>query len=169
MHSTFGENKMDINQLDLRPAREKDRSFCYEVKKAALRSYVEPIWGWNEDEQKEFHRKDWNEQKPEIITLDGEDIGTIEIVRKEKELHLGEFYLFPKFQKQGIGSHFMDRLIQEADSKVLPTKLEVIKINPVKSLYLRYGFKDAGETKTHFLMEREPNQSCHTTPAIAPR
>ncbi len=36
-------------------------------------------------------------------------------------------------------------------------KLEVIKINPVKSLYLRYGFKDSGETKTHFLMEREPN------------
>ncbi len=169
MHSTFGKNIMDTNQLDLRPVREEDRSFCYEVKKAALRSYVEPIWGWDEQEQIEFHRKDWNVQKPEIITFEDRDIGTIEIVRNEEDLHLGEFYLFPEFQKQGIGSHFIDRLIQEADSKALPTKLEVIRINPVKSLYLRYGFKDTGETKTHFLMKREPNQAAHTTPAIAPR
>ena len=138
---------MDTSLLDLRSVSDADRSFCYDVKKAALRSYVEPIWGWNEDEQ-----------KPQIITFDGRDIGTIEIVRREKELHLGEFYLFPEFQKLGIGSHFMDRLTQEADSKALPTKLEVIKINPVKSLYLRFGFNDTGETKTHFLMKREPNK-----------
>lgn len=158
---------MDTSLLDRRTPSEEDRSFCYEVKKAALRSYVELIWGWNEQEQIEFHRKDWEAQKPEIITLEGRDIGTIEIVRREKELHLGEFYLFPEFQKQGIGSHFMDRLIQEADIKGFPIKLEVIKINPVKSLYLRYGFKDTGETMTHFLMEREPNKTPQTTSASA--
>ena len=155
---------MDSTLLALRATHEEDRSFCYAVKKAALRLYVEPIWGWNEHEQIEFHRKDWNIQKPEIITLEDRDVGTIEVIRSNRELHLGEFYLFPEFQKQGIGSHFMNRLAQEADSKHLSTKLEVIKANPVKSLYLRYGFEVTGETKTHFLLKREPNKSEQATP-----
>ncbi|GAA5496379.1 hypothetical protein Rhal01_02562 [Rubritalea halochordaticola] len=150
---------MNTTLLGLRPTCDADRHFCYAVKKAALRAYVEPIWGWDEQEQIDFHHNDWNQQRPEIITHDGRDIGTIEIVRSETELHLGEFYLFPEYQKQGIGSHFLERLVQEADAKKLPTRLEVIKINPVKSLYLRFGFQDTGETKTHYLMERSPRQA----------
>ena len=147
---------MNIALLDLRTVREEDRIFCYNVKKAALKTYVEPIWGWDENEQIEFHCNKWQAQVPEIIRLNGQDIGTIEITKQDDGFHLNEFYLFPEFQKQGIGSHFMDRLVAEADSMSLPTRLQVIKINPAKRLYLRYGFIDIRETKTHFVMERPP-------------
>jgi ribosomal protein S18 acetylase RimI-like enzyme len=126
------------------------------VKKAALRAYVEPVWGWDEIVQVEFHRKDWDERRPEIIRLLERDIGTIEVLRSGEDIHLGEFYLFPEFQKQGIGSHLLSQLAEESDSKCVPVRLEVIKINPVKSLYLRFGFEVTGETRTHFQMERKP-------------
>ena len=108
--------------------------------------------------QIEFHRKDWDERRPEIIRLLDRDIGTIEVWRRGEDIHLGEFYLLPEFQRHGIGTHFMSQLAAESDSKGVPVRLEVIKINPVKSLYLRFGFKVTGETRTHFQMERNPKQ-----------
>lgn len=151
--------KIDPRQVSLRTVTDSDRSFAYEVKKAALRDYVEPLWDWDETVQAEFHRKDWDERRPEIIRLPDRDIGTIEIWRRGEDIHLGEFYLLPEFQRHGFGSHLMSQLAAESDSKHVPMRLEVIKINPVKSLYLRFGFRVTGETLTHFQMERRPNQT----------
>lgn len=150
--------KIDVQNLALRPCGDDDRSFCYAVKKAALRCYVEPIWGWEEEVQVAFHRKDWEARRPEIIMLDGEDVGTIEVVRSAAGLHLGEFYLFPAYQRKGIGSYFMRSLVEEADRDGLPVTLEVIKINPVRSLYERFGFKITVETKTHYVMVRQASK-----------
>jgi GNAT superfamily N-acetyltransferase len=147
---------VDHTRVSLRSAGDSDRSFGFEVKKAAMRPYIEPIWGWDEVFQVEFHRADWAKQRPRIITLDGQDIGTMEVVRTDAEFHLGEFYLFPAYQRQGIGLHLLTALLREADAAQVPIRLEVIKINPVKSLYLRCGFVRTGETKTHYLMERSP-------------
>jgi len=121
-----------------------------------MRPYIEPIWGWDESFQLEYHRKDWLKQRPQIITLDGGDIGTIEIVRGEIGFHLGEFYLFPAYQRQGIGLHLMTALLRDADAAKLPIRLEVFKINPVQSLYVRCGFRITCEAKTHYRMERLP-------------
>ncbi|MBK1882085.1 GNAT family N-acetyltransferase [Luteolibacter pohnpeiensis] len=147
---------IDISILSKRLPGDEDRLICYRIKKAALMRYVESLWGWDEQLQIAFHQKDWETQKPEIITLGSCDIGTIEIIKNDQELHLGEFYLLPDYQNQGIGSHLLTLLTQEADTLALPIKLEVIKINPAKNLYLRHGFVDIGETETHFLMKREP-------------
>ena len=87
---------MKVNQrVQVRPVSEVDREFCYQVKKRALGLYIEQTWGWNESFQREFHSNDWAGSKPEVIMLDGQDIGTIEI-KKEPELYsLREFYLLP--------------------------------------------------------------------------
>ena len=147
---------IDLTKIGLRAANDGDRAFGFEVKKAAMRTYIEPVWGWDEAFQVEFHRKDWAKQRPQIITLDGRDIGTIETIRSEIGFHLGEFYLFPAYQRQGIGLHLMTALLRDADAVRLPIRLEVFKINPVQSLYLRCGFRITGEFKTHYRMERAP-------------
>lgn len=147
---------VDLSKVSLRAARDADRGFGFEVKSAALRPYIETIWGWDEPFQVEFHRTDWEKQRPQIVTLDGRDIGTMEVVRGEIGFHLGEFYLFPAYQRQGIGHHLMQQLLRDADAAKLPIRLEVFKINPVRSLYLRCGFRITGEFKTHYRMERAP-------------
>jgi len=155
--------KIDPIIVSCRTAHEEDISFAFAVKKAALRAYVEPIWGWDEAVQIEFHRRNWAERRPDIIRLIDRDIGTIQIWKRDEDMLLGEFYLFPEFQKLGIGSELMRRLVSESDSRMVPIRLQVIKINPAKSLYLRFGFRVSGETRTHFQMEKIPNQPLEPT------
>jgi len=146
------------DRIVLRPADEADRTFSWAVKEAALRPYVEAVWGWDESEQRAFHRRDWESSRPDIILLDGKPVGTIAIHREVGTggcWHFGEFYILPEFQRRGIGTRVLHDLIREAASAGFGLRLEVIRINPAKRLYDRHGFRVTGETETHVLMERE--------------
>jgi GNAT superfamily N-acetyltransferase len=147
------------DSLKTRAAAESDRGFAYEVKRAALGPYVEQVWGWDEPVQQAFHAREWDARRTDIIVIDGEDAGTVQFVRREADCLLGEFYLLPRFQRQGVGSRLMRRMLATADAEGLPVRLQVIKINPAKALYERHGFRVSGETSTHFVMERTPRPS----------
>jgi ribosomal protein S18 acetylase RimI-like enzyme len=140
--------------IHLRPAMQADKEFCYRVKKAAMSRYVAEIWGWDEAFQQEFHARDFEALRPEVVVYKGRDIGTIEISRHSDHIHLGEFYLLPDFQRQGLGTQLLQQVVDEAQSSLLPVRLEVLKINPVQSLYRRHGFVVTGQRDHHFLMER---------------
>jgi GNAT superfamily N-acetyltransferase len=144
--------------LTTRPATENDREFVYEVKRAALGPYVEQVWGWDEAVQREFHAQAWQARHPDIIVLDGEDAGTVQLVRRDADYLLGEFYLLPRFQGCGVGSRLLRRMLGRADGEGVPVALQVIKINPARKLYGRHGFRVTGQTATHFLMERAPRR-----------
>lgn len=142
--------------LLLRAASEPDRQFAYESKRVAVGPYVAQVWGWDEDFQQQFHTRDWAVRRPEIVVVDGVDVGTVQFVRREVDYHIGELYLLPEYQRRGIGSQLLRRLLSAADDEALPVRLEVIKINPARRLYERNGFQVCGETETHFLMVRSP-------------
>ena len=141
--------------LATRPATEEDRRFAFEVKRAALGRYVEQVWGWDEEVQQDFHDRHWQLRHPDIIVLDGHDAGTVQFVRREDHYHLGEFYLLPEHQGKGVGSALLRMMLARADADGVPATLEVIKINPARSLYERHGFRVCGETATHYRMMRE--------------
>ncbi|WP_161941208.1 GNAT family N-acetyltransferase [Pseudovibrio axinellae] len=69
-------------------------------------------------------------------------------------IRFGEFYLFPHFQRQGIGSQVLTHCLIVADELKLPVKLEYLYWNPVGSLYRRCGFRETGHSEIHCLMER---------------
>lgn len=142
--------------IRLRSASEQDRRFAYEVKRAALGPYVAQVWGWDEEFQQSFHSHDWTVRRPEIVVLDGVDMGTVQFVRGEADYHIGELYVLPDYQRRGIGSHLLRRFLAIADAELLPVRLEVIRINPARSLYERHGFVICGETETHYHMVRSP-------------
>lgn len=145
---------MEPHFINLRPATEADCEFCYNVKKEALGQYVAQVWGWDEEFQREFHQRDFEVTRPDIVIYQGLDVGTFEIVRQSDHFHLGEFYLLPQFQRQGIGTILLQQVLGEATVKSLPVRLEVLKNNPVQSLYKRHGFVITGQREHHFLMER---------------
>lgn len=144
------------HSLTTRPATESDRGFAYEVKRAALGPYVEQVWGWDEPFQQAFHARGWEARRPDIIVIDGQDAGTVQLVRREGDYLLGEFYLLPRYQRRGAGSRLLGQVLAAADADGLPVHLQIIRINPAKALYERHGFRVCGETATHFLMERAP-------------
>jgi len=145
---------MEPHLIHLRPATELDSDFCYKVKKDALGNYVAQVWGWDEEFQRDFHRRYFELAHPDVIVYQGADIGTFEVIEYEDHLHIGEFYILPPFQRRGIGAILLQQVLQDATAKFLPVRLEVLKVNPAQSFYKRHGFVISGQKEHHFLMER---------------
>jgi ribosomal protein S18 acetylase RimI-like enzyme len=140
-------------EIALRTCTKEDREFVYEAQRAGLREYVIATWGgWKEEEQRERFLSRFSPGRFEIVTRDGADVGFVEIVRGGDQLVVGNIELVPRYQRQGIGTVLLRRFIGEAAG--LPVRLQVLRVNPARSLYERLGFLVVGETETHFRMER---------------
>jgi GNAT superfamily N-acetyltransferase len=115
--------------------------------------YIEQTWGWDEQWQREYHRKDYDPSRIQIVTLDGVDVGCVEFKRDSEQICLVDMFIRPEFQRQGIGSYLIRRLLAEGRDKGVPVRLGVLKVNPARKLYERLGFRVVGETETHYEME----------------
>ncbi len=147
---------MDPNLVTLTPATDDDRGFSYQVKKAAEGDYIAAIYGWDEEYQKRFHGRDWEERRPDIIRYDGRRIGTLYAREEEDGLHIRQLFIMPEWQGKGIGSCLLRRILAEADSRGLVTKLAFLEGNRVESLYRRFGFRLTSRRDNNCFMEREP-------------
>ena len=94
---------IDYSLLEIIPADESHREFSYQVKKAAEGEYIAGIWGWNEDIQRDFHSKDWQQSRPDLITYDGKTIGTIHISEIEELIHIGQFLKLKNYFLVSLG------------------------------------------------------------------
>ena len=146
-------------QVELSPAGEGNYEFAYDVKRQALGPYVEAHWGWDDEFQRTLHRRHWTERPWSLITSDGQRVGTVAVTRTPTHFQFDEFYLLPRFQKQGIGSEVLKIILRQADAAHLPVKLQHLKWNPVGSLYRRHGFVVVDENDTHYLLVRAPQPS----------
>lgn len=145
--------RLDFNRLGLRPASEGDYEFFYQLKKDAIGDYVRATWGWDEEQQQDFHFREWHPESLDIITIDIKPIGSMRLRTFSEEVHLGQFYLKPTFQKLGIGSHLLQTAKAQARSAGLPLRIEVLKVNPARAFYERHGFRSLDATRTHYRME----------------
>ncbi|MEM1060506.1 MAG: GNAT family N-acetyltransferase [Verrucomicrobiota bacterium] len=142
--------RLDFKRLGLRSANEGDYEFFYQLKKAALGDYIRATWGWDEDRQLDFHFREWRPETLDIITLDIKPIGSQRLRVYSEEVHLGQFYLRPTFQKLGIGGLFLQQAKGRAEQAGLPLRLEVLKCNAAAlRFYRRFGFEPERESKTH--------------------
>lgn len=143
-----------MNSLTLRQAKLTDSEFAYCTKKAAFREYVEQVWSWDEDEQRQFHEQRFDSQDFRVINLAGTDIGIMAVVVLGDCLKMNQLFLLPEHQGMGIGSKCMLLIMEEARELGLPLRLRVLKVNPrAQAFYKRLRFVRVGETDTHVLME----------------
>ena len=140
--------------LVVRPSSADEQRFAFEVKRAALREHVAQVWGWDDAVQQAFHASDWASHRPDVIELDGMPIGTVETIAHADHLYVGEFYLLPAYQRRGIGRQVLEDILARADRLSLRVRLQFLKVNPVRSLYERAGFRVTEESETHFFAER---------------
>lgn len=132
-----------------------DSEFAYRTKKAAFRKYVEKVWGWDEEEQRQLHERRFASQDFRMIQLGGIQVGIMAVVLCPDCLKLNQLFLLPEYQGKGIGTECMMRIIEEAHGLDLPVRLRVLKVNGrALAFYQRLGFTSIGETDTHVLMER---------------
>jgi GNAT superfamily N-acetyltransferase len=148
---------IDCSLIRLIPADETYREFSYHVKKAAEGEYIISMFGWDEDVQRDFHARAWRQQKPQIIIYDGKPIGTIATIETEGCIEIGQFFILPEYQRRGIGTYLLKNILDRADRLGKNATLRFLKNNPVKSLYVRNGFRLVSTSEVAYHMERKPS------------
>ncbi|MFC1927660.1 GNAT family N-acetyltransferase [Chloroflexota bacterium] len=146
---------IDCSLIRLIPADETYKEFSYQVKKAAEGECITSMFGWDEDVQRDFHARAWQQQKPDIITYDGKPIGTIATIESEDCIEIGQLFILPDYQNKGIGTHLLKSILSKADQLGRNVTLRFLKNNPVKSLYIRNGFRLVYTSEVAHHMERK--------------
>jgi GNAT superfamily N-acetyltransferase len=146
---------IDFSLIKIIPADETYREFSYQVKKEAEGEYITSMFGWDEGIQRSYHTKAWQEQKPDIIAYDGRLIGTIATIEGEDCIEIGQFFILPQYQNEGIGTSLLKSILDRADQLGKNVTLKFLKNNPVESLYIRNGFRLVDTSEILYYMERK--------------
>lgn len=142
-------------EIAIRDTGEADKDFLRRLHHSAYRDVVErQFGGWDEAQQDAYFDKDWNPGQYQIVELEGEAVGAFCVEECADHLLLKEIQVFPDFQRKGIGSRMLQKVINEAEFMGVNVRLRVLKENPARGLYEKFGFLQTGETDTHFLMEK---------------
>ena len=143
-----------LQRIGYRPAAESDIDFLYSLHVAAMKEYVDQIWGWNENDQESIFRRNYVPATIQIILCNGRDIGMLSVEEREKDVFLRTIEIHPEYQGKGIGTAIIKKIIADGAQKMKPIFLQVLKVNPAKGLYERLGFVIVEETETHYRMRR---------------
>lgn len=141
-------------QIELRPALDHDFEYCRRLYFEEMSWIIEELH-LDRTAQKTNLRQQWNSTQVRIIVLDGTDVGWVQTIREEDGLFLGQLFVDNKFQRRGVGTEVMKRLISEAAAFNLAVRLNVVRINPARRLYERLGFRVTHEDDRKFYMKRD--------------
>jgi ribosomal protein S18 acetylase RimI-like enzyme len=142
--------------LAFRPAQPKDFDYCERLYFAEMERINREL-KLDGDEQVASFRRQWEVMQVRIVTLDGADIGWLQSTTRDGAFFLGQIFVDAAFQRRGIGTKVMHRLMSEATSRHQAITLGVVKTNPAKRLYERLGFRTTREDDRKFYMRREPD------------
>ncbi|MFX0122195.1 MAG: GNAT family N-acetyltransferase [Candidatus Hodarchaeota archaeon] len=142
--------------INLRPATPDDLEFLYNLKKQTLKQYITQTWGWDENVQLDYHKKNFEPGKYHIIQEDGKDIGCISIEEQPNKIMLNIIEITPGHQNKGIGTKLIRDLIRKGSQAKKPVELQVLKVNQrAFQLYKSLGFKLVDKTVTHYRMIKQ--------------
>lgn len=146
-----------MSDYALRPATTADARALWTIKKSCLRRYVEETWGvWDERLQHEHFSATFDPHETRVIATAAGCIGYLAVRAEPRELNLLNIMIAPAHQHRGLGTAILRELLADAQSRRVPVRLQVLRVNPARALYERLGFAVYEETPTHFRMRWRP-------------
>ena len=139
----------------LRPANAKDFDFCARLYFSGMKETIRTL-KLDMAAQAANLRARWKAHEVQIITSDGADVGWMQSSIQDHALYLEQIFIDTAFQRHGIGTEIISRLIERATRSGQPVTLGVVKTNPARRLYERLGFSLTHEDDRKFYMRREP-------------
>lgn len=126
--------------LTLRPALESDVPFLLALRLAAMAAHLRAAGvELTAAETEQRVRADFD--AAHVVELHGERIGLLKLARAPGEWRLLQVQLLPRHQRQGIGSHLIGQVLQQARAQRTAVTLSVLSVNPARRLYERLGFE----------------------------
>lgn len=146
--------RMPDPAFTLRPARNADYAWSWELKRLTMRPYVEATWGvWDDVAQEDFFRQNFRSDVVQIIEVDGRDAGLLHVEKEPAELFLANVQIHPAYQNRGLGTAVIKTVMESARALRISVRLQVLKANRgALRVYERLGFVTFKETPTHFIM-----------------
>jgi hypothetical protein len=92
----------EMNEYKLRKATNEDLRLSFEIRKNALGKYVEQTWGWDEEWQWEYHRKDFDIFITQVIESNGEAVGTLELAEDDGAVKISGIYIIDTFSLEAL-------------------------------------------------------------------
>ena len=128
-------------EFSLRSAKPDDYPFALALYLDGSAGLLKEIGRWNEARiVAQFERK-YKLGEAQIICIDGEDVGWIQVVDFVGQLYLRQLHLIARVRGRGIGTRLIEDLQARGVSVGKPVTLDVIHGNRAKELYLRLGFR----------------------------
>lgn len=118
-----------------------DREFLFEVRRAALRLYVDQTSGWDDAEQRTIADKEFGNLPYVVVEENGKPIGYVCVLQEGEYDFIEEIALLPEAQGRGIGTRLIRDILQTAQRRGVPVQLSVFASNPAQALYARLGFE----------------------------
>ena len=143
---------MDIK---FRICKYNDVDFIVKLKELCFKWYIEIIYGWDINIQKEktIHELDRHINDMKIIMLDNKDIGVTTFYEDDDTYVVGLIIIHPNYQNKGIATSIIKDYINKAKKDNKRIIIKTYKKNPARNLYERLGFKIYKEDDTHVYMD----------------
>lgn len=139
----------------LRDCTYDDVEFILELKRLGLKWYIEKIYGWNENiqRQKTIQELNKNIKDMKIIIVDNKDVGITTFNKNEDFYSIGLTIIHPDYQNKKIATNILLKYIEMAKEDRKRIIIKTYKKNPAKRLYERIGFKKYDNDDTHIYLE----------------
>ena len=142
--------------IALRPATADDAEFLYLLARDSLGPYVEEIWGWDDDVQRDLQQRWLERGGVEIIEEKRRPIGCLKVTRHADHVFLDRVAFVPTAQRRGLGTRLVQKVMADAAVDGLSVRLSVLENNPARRLYERLGFRIIGIETPRIRMEWRP-------------
>lgn len=131
--------------IALRPARPGDYAFARKLYSESTGALLKALGRWDEVAVAERFDKAYQNRLSQVICMDGNDIGWLQVSQNHTSLHLHQVHLVKRYRNLGIGSRLIRAVMARAEELGLPLTLNVIRGNPAIALYHRLGFRVVAE------------------------
>ena len=139
------------NVLSLRKAHQQDRDFLLQLRKASMTSHLKKA-GIVLNDAQHFERIDEFFEDSVMIEFNNQPIGLIKLAHFYDRLHIRQFQILPTYQNQNVGSKVLNKILLRAQQLSKPVTLNVLKENPAKRLYDKFGFQVVRESDLEYFM-----------------
>ena len=128
--------------FEFRRVRPGDSAYCWPIYSEATAALVT---GWDETAQRRMVEQALGEEGASIMVVDKSDAGWLHVSETRFDIHLGHLYLEADRRNQGLGTRFLQWMIERAQRKAKTFTLDVMTNNRARGLYERLGFVAIGK------------------------
>lgn len=138
-------------EIRFRKCEYNDLGFILKLKELGMKWYIEKIYGWDENVQREKTKREIDKfiDKMKIIVIDNKEIGVTNFFEDEGKYHVGLIIVHPDYQGKGLATKIINDYIDIARKEQKEILIKTYKYNPAKKLYEKLGFKQYSEDDTH--------------------